>query len=86
MRVHDAFNVLGNAYTNYYLDPNTPEQAKAQILGSVWTAPTYLNAATNQTFANWGELSQNYTQEKDLFTITVRPPYNCPLTLADSDP
>ena len=72
MRAHETANVLGDAFTSVYLNASVPPEDRNSIIFYPWTAPPFLNAATNQSFASWEELSQNYTQNGDLFSITVR--------------
>ena len=71
MRAHTIVNILGQGFTQFYQSPTSPPDVREQAISSPWVATVRINAATGRTFSSWDEVSQHYTQKKDLFTITV---------------
>ena len=72
-RANDLADALGNTYTNYY---NTNLDSLNQSFidyfsQSLWVAPEFLNAETNQAFATWAEYFGPHEDRLDYFTTTV---------------
>lgn len=73
-RAHSKANLLGEIYTGYY---NTNvhglnESDLDYLSQSIWVAPNYLDARTEQNFASWNEYFGPHEERLDNFTTTQR--------------
>ena len=74
LRATDRINALGSTLTplSQTIDPITNATWYQAYLDDPFTATTFLDAATNQEFASWGELFGPNADYGDLFTNVQR--------------
>ena len=72
-RASEIADTLGNTYTNYYnTNLNSLNQSFVNYFSqSLWVAPEFLNAETNQAFKTWAEYFGPHEDRLDYFTTTV---------------
>ncbi|KAL8667717.1 MAG: hypothetical protein Q9202_000572 [Teloschistes flavicans] len=70
LRAHNAANVLGSTISTYF--DNSNATVREELVGSAWTASTFINADTGRNFSSWAELYGPHSYNGDLFTTTQR--------------
>ncbi|KAL8698577.1 MAG: hypothetical protein Q9201_006494 [Fulgogasparrea decipioides] len=70
LRAHNAANVLGNTFSAFFDSSNAT--VREEVVGSAWTASTFVNADTGRNFSSWAELYGPHAYNGDYFTTPQR--------------
>ncbi|KAL8627048.1 hypothetical protein Q9189_007249 [Teloschistes chrysophthalmus] len=70
LRAHNTANVLGSTISTFF--DNSNATVREELVGSAWTASTFINADTGRNFSSWAELYGPHAYNGDLFTTTQR--------------
>jgi len=65
-------NMVGEAFTGYWLGLSQGADNKEDFQASEWVIPVRLNAATGRNFSSWREYSGPVRANGDFFSLTVR--------------